>query len=165
MLPGRSSQSTVDSYREDPGKLLRLGISKTRIASAPARLRPLLFLTLGVLTDGAVEAADLSFKSPEPRFAIRMEGNVMVPMRDSVKLATDLYFPVGAGEKLPAILIRTPYDKHGQEISARMFAGQAYIAAVQDVRGKFASEGVFTLSENDTNDGADTVTWMATQPW
>jgi uncharacterized protein len=128
----------------------------------PVGLKLLLFLTLGALTGGGVETADIP---PEPRYAIRLESNVMVPMRDSVRLATDLYFPVEAGEKLPVILIRTPYDKHGNESSAKMFAGQGYVAAVQDVRGKFASEGVFTLSENDTNDGADTVTWMATQPW
>jgi len=161
---GRSLQQ-VNSCAEDGGKPVYLSVAKPQIAAEAAKLMLLSFLTLGVLANGIAEADDVRFKSPEPRYAIRLESNVMVPMRDSVKLATDLYFPVEAGEKLPAILIRTPYDKHGNESSAKMFAGQGYVAAVQDVRGKFASEGVFTLSENDTNDGADTVTWMATQPW
>src|SRR5262249_31973384 len=135
---------------------------KVSILSTSGKLWRGGFLFLGILT---AQAGDNGFKIPEPRNEIRLERDVMVPMRDSVKLATDLYFPEGVREKLPVILIRTPYDKHGQESSARMFAGQAYIVAVQDVRGRFASEGVFTLSENDTNDGADTIVWLADQPW
>ena len=48
---------------------------------------------------------------PEAKYKVRLERSVMVPMRDGTKLSTDLYFPVGAGEKLPVILIRTPYNK------------------------------------------------------
>lgn len=101
-----------------------------------------------------------------PRYSVRVEVNVRVPMRDGVKLATDLYFPEGAGGgKLPAILIRTPYNRKDRTGGARMFAGQGYVVAVQDVRGKFDSEGHFTLSANDTGDGADTLDWIAVQPW
>ncbi len=46
-----------------------------------------------------------------------------------------------------------------------MFAGQGYVVAVQDVRGKFDSEGHFTLSANDTPDGSDTLDWIAAQTW
>ena len=46
-----------------------------------------------------------------------------------------------------------------------MFAGQGYVVAVQDVRGKFESEGHFTVSANDTRDGSDMLDWMAAQPW
>ncbi len=89
----------------------------------------------------------------------------MVPMHDGVRLAVDLYFPVDAGDKLPVILILTPYNKLAVEDLARMWAGQGYIAAVEDLRGKFASEGVFTFSLNDPTDGADSVVWAASQPW
>ena len=60
-------------------------------------------------------------------------------MRDSVKLSTDLYFPVDLGGKLPVILLRTPYNKKSQWVAdpARWFAGHGYVVAVQDVRGKF----------------------------
>jgi len=85
----------------------------------------------------------------------------MVPMRDGVKLAADLYFPVDASDKLLVILILTPYNKVAQEDVARMWAGQGYIVAVEDLGGKFASEGVFAFSLNDPNDGADSVVWAA----
>lgn len=105
-----------------------------------------------------------------PRYEVRIEVNVRVPMRDGTKLATDLYFPEGVTGKLPTILIRTPYNRQAQRLvgstgAVRMFAGQGYVVAVQDVRGKFDSEGHFTLSANDTGDGSDTLDWIAAQPW
>jgi len=101
-----------------------------------------------------------------PRYGVRIEVNVRVPMRDGTKLATDLYFPVGAVGKLPVILIRTPYNRQDQHTgTARMFAGRGYVVAVQDVRGKFDSEGHFTVSANDTRDGSDMLDWIAAQPW
>jgi uncharacterized protein len=103
--------------------------------------------------------------SPAPRYSVRVERDRMVPMRDGVRLAADLYFPVGADDKLPVILILTPYNKLAVEDFARMWAGQAYIVVVEDLRGKFASEGVFTFSLNDPTDGADSVVWAASQPW
>ncbi len=103
--------------------------------------------------------------APAPRYTVRVERNHMVPMHDGVRLATDLYFPVDAGDKLPVILILTPYNKLAQEDIARMWAGQGYIVSVEDLRGKFASEGLFTFSLNDPNDGADSVVWAASQPW
>lgn len=60
---------------------------------------------------------------------------VMVPMRDGVKLATDLYRPQGKDSRWPVILRRTPYDKKGEELSAQSFARRGYVVAVQDCRG------------------------------
>jgi putative CocE/NonD family hydrolase len=100
-----------------------------------------------------------------PRYQVRTEINVRVPMRDGVKLATDLYSPEGASDKLPSIMIRTPYNRKVRTEAARMFASQGYVVAVQDVRGKFDSEGRFTVSANDTNDGSDMLDWMAAQTW
>lgn len=105
---------------------------------------------------------------PEPRYSVRLEPSVLVPMRDGVKLSTDLYFPEGLGGKLPVILARTPYNKNAARADnswARMFAAQGYIVAVQDTRGKFESEGEYTVSAADTNDGCDAIDWMASQPW
>jgi len=91
----------------------------------------------------------------------------MVPMRDGVRLATDIYFPIGAGDKLPVILMRTPYDKRAgfTVTDALMFAGQGYVAVAQDVRGKYESEGEYIVSAADSKDGYDAVSWAATQPW
>ena len=102
---------------------------------------------------------------PAARYPVRAEINVRVPMRDGVRLATDIYYPQGAGDKLPAIMIRTPYNRKARTEVIRMFAGQGYIVAVQDVRGKFDSEGRFTVAANETNDGSDMLDWMAAQPW
>ena len=65
----------------------------------------LIFLLLSSL------AAEPRYRMPSPRYSVRIETDVRVPMRDGVRLATDLYIPEGAGEKLPAIMIRTPYNR------------------------------------------------------
>ena len=102
---------------------------------------------------------------PKAKYNVRIEKSVMIPMRDGVKLSTDLYFPEGAGEKLPVIMIRTPYNKNTQwsEEEGSVFAGQDYVVAIQDVRGKFESEGDYIVSAADTKDGYDTVDWLASQ--
>jgi putative CocE/NonD family hydrolase len=91
-------------------------------------------------------------------------------MRDGVYLATDLYFPVRDPVGLPAILIQTPYNKnldpyaqHGS--AARMFASQGFVTAVQDKRGRWASEGVYGLNEGDVTDVPQSIAWLAAQPW
>jgi uncharacterized protein len=70
-------------------------------------------------------------------------------------------------EPLPVILLRTPYDKASDwNIGmARSYAEHGYIVAFQDVRGKFESEGSFTVSTSETNDGSDTVSWLTKQKW
>jgi putative CocE/NonD family hydrolase len=106
---------------------------------------------------------------PEPRHAMRLVEGVRVPMRDGRHLSTDLYLPDGAAKSLPCVLLRTPYDKSGQREAgseARMFAGQGYVVAVQDVRGRYESEGEFRFSaREERTDGYDTVSWIAGQPW
>src|SRR5262245_2281691 len=101
---------------------------------------------------------------PPPKHQVRMEPNVWIPMRDGVRLSTDLYFPEGVDGKLPVALIRTPYDK-AHSGWARQFAGQGYVVVVQDTRGRFASEGEYVVQGNDVNDGYDTVDWLARQAW
>src|SRR4026208_2060912 len=86
------------------------------------------------------------YPRPAPKYKVRVEKSVMVPMSDGVKLSTDLYFPEGAGDKLPVIVIRTPYDKNpgrGDRYPSYTFAGQGYVVAVQDVRGRYESEGEY----------------------
>jgi len=116
------------------------------------------------------QTAERRFPVPKPKYKVRVERSVMVPMRDGVKLSTDLYFPEGAGDKLPVVLIRTPYNKDlvykrkwGE--GPYMFAEQGYIVAVQDTRGRFESEGDYIISTPDVQDGYDATQWVATQPW
>jgi putative CocE/NonD family hydrolase len=105
---------------------------------------------------------------PTARYEVTVEKNVMVPMRDGVRLAADLYRPTGAGDRLPVIMMRTPYNKdtYGGAISpARYFAGQGYLVVSQDVRGQFNSEGDYRVQLKDSDDGYDTIEWIVKQPW
>lgn len=107
-----------------------------------------------------------------------IEQNIMVAMRDGVRLATDVYRPDQAGRH-PVLLVRVPYDKRKrlpQRPERRMFvelglmdaerAVQAgYAVVVQDTRGRYDSEGRFTPAAHEAADGDDTIAWAAAQPW
>jgi hypothetical protein len=93
---------------------------------------------------------------------------VRVPMRDGVSLAADLYVPDGV-EQAPTILVRLPYDKNSRyvffdKIAAR-FTARGYAVLVQDVRGKFRSEGVTEPFAHEVSDGYDSIDWIVAQPW
>jgi len=115
----------------------------------------------------AASQAGSRFPVPEGRYDRRAVPSVFIPMRDGVRLATDLYFPVGAPAPHPTVLLRTPYDKTGAGIvrSATRFVAQGYVVAIQDIRGKFQSEGEFAVTAPDRHDGFDTIDWLARQPW
>ena len=96
--------------------------------------------------------------------------DVMVPMRDGVKLATDVYRPARdgkpIGDKTAVILTRTPYRKgDGKSADARYFASHGYTAVIQDTRGRYNSEGVWRWLSDDGPDGVDCAAWIAAQPW
>ena len=99
------------------------------------------------------------------------EIGVMIPMRDGVKLATDLYFPAIGGQRapgnFPVILKRSPYDRQspGNPTEGKFFARRGYVYATQDVRGRFDSEGEFYAFAKEAPDGYDAVEWMGVQPW
>lgn len=98
---------------------------------------------------------------------VTIEYDVPVPMRDGVVLRADVYRPEGDGP-WPVIVARTPYDKTDtlelQFLDPVRAARRGFIAVVQDVRGRFASEGEFVPFVNEATDGADTVDWAATVP-
>jgi uncharacterized protein len=96
-----------------------------------------------------------------------IEKNVAAMMRDGVRLYADIYRPATEG-KVPVILIRTPYskDRYGEyNTFARRAAENGYAAIVQDVRGRFTSEGVFSPYLQELNDGYDSVEWAAALPF
>ncbi len=93
--------------------------------------------------------------------------DVSVPMRDGVVLRTDILLPSAEG-KFPALVYRTPYGKHFALKEYTTFAKAAargYAVAVQDVRGRYASDGEFVPYQNEGRDGYDTIEWVARQPW
>ncbi|PYV92362.1 MAG: X-Pro dipeptidyl-peptidase [Acidobacteria bacterium] len=110
---------------------------------------------------------------PDPaKDGYRLEVDVAIPMRDGTQLATDLYFPVQPGV-YPVLLERTPYGKHQSimvGIGAPQFlARHGYIVAIQDTRGRYASEGTWYPFREEAwgekRDGYDSVEWLARQPW
>jgi len=113
-------------------------------------------------------ALALPAASPEP-FDSHVQTNLMAPMRDGVRLATDVYRPASGGQplqgKFPIILYRTPYNKSGASREAIFFARRGYVVAAQDCRGRFASEGEFYPFLNEGADGHDAIEWAAAQPW
>ena len=91
-----------------------------------------------------------------------VEQDVMVPMRDGVRLATDVVRPKGEG-RVPVILMRTPYRKNALGGAGHVRSG--YALASQDVRGRYNSEGEHRPFLDDLNDAFDTIAWLAKQPW
>ncbi|MGI9628776.1 MAG: CocE/NonD family hydrolase, partial [Longimicrobiales bacterium] len=101
-----------------------------------------------------------------------VERDVMITARDGVRLATDIYRPAEDGrpvaDPLPVLLQRTPYGKHTDRFkeSVNFFARNGYVVAVQDMRGRYGSDGEFSKYYRfDAPDGYDTVEWLANQPW
>jgi putative CocE/NonD family hydrolase len=125
-------------------------------------------MAFGIASPALAQSTANPYGRPAPKYKFEVRKNVMVPMRDGVRLATDIYTPTGAGERLPVIIIRLPYNKEtyrGATVPAEFFAGQGYVAVVQDVRGKHASEGEYVVQVADARDGYDAVEWAAKQPW
>jgi uncharacterized protein len=95
---------------------------------------------------------------------LKIDRNVMVSMRDGVRLATDVYRPDAPGT-FPAILVRSPYDKDALADEGIFFASAGYVYVAQDTRGRYASEGNFDIYVQDDDDGFDTAQWLNGQPW
>ena len=99
-----------------------------------------------------------------PEWDVMVARNVQVPMRDGVRLATDLYFPARDGQRcagpLPVLLLRTPYDKGGNSGTGEYYARRGYVFACQDVRGRYASAGTFYAFAGEERDGFDAVEWQ-----
>lgn len=96
-----------------------------------------------------------------------LERDLPVPMRDGTTLRADVYRPAGPG-RYPTLLQRSPYDKSATATMARLIlrATEAgYAVVVQDVRGRFRSEGEFHPFVHEKDDGYDTLSWLVDQPW
>jgi predicted acyl esterase len=89
---------------------------------------------------------------------------VLVPMRDGVKLATDVYLP-GGNSPNPVVVVRTPYNKAGMIAAGAGAAKLGYAVVIQDTRGRFASEGENLPFNIEDKDGFDTLEWVAKQGW
>ena len=109
---------------------------------------------------------------PAVLYEVHVTRNVMVPMRDGVRLATDVYRPALNGEpvtgRFPVVLFRIPYNKArpGTAAEGKFYARHGYVYVAQDARGRYASDGVYNpFSAELAPDGHDAVVWAANQPW
>jgi uncharacterized protein len=102
---------------------------------------------------------------PPPRAGrVTLRRDMRVRVRDGVALLTDHYAPDLAGA--PAVLIRTPYGRHGpMRLQGRLLAAQGFHVVVQSCRGTFGSGGRFEPLRHEQDDGLDTVDWLRRQPW
>ena len=103
-----------------------------------------------------------------------IERKVMMPMRDGVRLATDIYRPKNASDKVPIIWVRTPYNFNFWDVRNGVPAdmktmltavqrGYAYV--IQNERGHFFSEGNYDILGAPRTDGVDALAWLSSQPW
>jgi uncharacterized protein len=159
----------------------------TRRGFAALMLRVGGWLALGN-TVRAAEAAERAEsaegKDGQQLYEVALTSDVMVSMRDGVRLATDIYRPARNGKPLPGrfpvILERTPYGKtvvSRSELSvkepvaksradvARFFVSRGYVMIYQDCRGRYGSEGEFVKYLSDGHDGYDACAWIVRQPW
>jgi len=103
-----------------------------------------------------------------------IERKVMVPMRDGVRLATDIYRPKNATGKVPVIWVRTPYNFNFWDVrnglpadmkAALTAVKRGYAYAVENERGHFFSEGNYDILGAQRTDGYDAIAWLSSQPW
>jgi len=88
-----------------------------------------------------------------------------ISMRDGVRLCTNIFRPSNVARG-PVILVRTPYGKQSVlTANYQFFVDQGYAVVLQDVRGRYDSEGFFTPVSQETADGEDTLNWVGRQPW
>ena len=108
----------------------------------------------------------------QAKYKTRHQKNIEITMRDGTILRHNMTRPDIDG-KFPVLLERSPYNKEGGSEnsvgSPEFFAARGYVVIIQDVRGRFASDGDFYPFKDDGNgpnkDGYDTVEWLAKQDW
>ena len=103
-----------------------------------------------------------------------VERKLMIPMRDGVRIATDVYRPKDTSKKYPTIFVRTPYNfnfwdvRSGapRDMSSELEAVKRGYAFVEmNERGHFFSEGNYDILGPPLSDGVDELSWISKQPW
>jgi putative CocE/NonD family hydrolase len=103
------------------------------------------------------------------RYSVRFDSKLPIKLRDGTTTYADVFRPSARG-RFPALLTRTPYDRTGpftraMSLDSVRAAMSGYAVVIQDVRGRYASEGEFQPFFQEINDGYDSVEWTASQPW
>jgi uncharacterized protein len=120
------------------------------------------------MSDQLIESAVNAVETSVAR-AIAVDFDVPARMRDGVVLRADVYRPAGDG-LWPTLVIRTPYGKGVMSenawngVSPTEAARRGFMLVIQDVRGRYASDGEWEPLRNEGQDGADTIAWAAELP-
>lgn len=96
--------------------------------------------------------------------SIKESKTIYVKMRDGVNIATEVLLP-NTNEKVPAILVRTPYNRLNKIETYYRYVLRGYAVCVQDVRGRGDSEGEWIPKYHEVDDGDDSVTFIANEDW
>jgi putative CocE/NonD family hydrolase len=109
-------------------------------------------------------------QAPDRYDAVLADSNLMIPVRDGIRLSTRLYRParngVSVDGRFPILLQRTPYELAASARDAEFFARHGYVVALQNIRGRYESEGKFLkVQPADATDGYDVIEWLAKQPY
>jgi putative CocE/NonD family hydrolase len=126
-------------------------------------------LTIAYSLLRAISASHTASAQGDDRYETVATRNVMIATRDGVRLATDVYVP-GHGrtttERFPTVVERTPYNKDSAaDQLPKYFVPRGYAVVLQDVRGRYRSEGKWRPIQDDGPDGVDLLKWIAEQPW
>ena len=119
----------------------------------------LAFASIVLPAAAAIAQATLPAAAP----SIVVKRSVAMKTRDGVTLYADVYRPTGDA-KFPVLLQRTPYNKDNAAEFARTAVARGYMVVVQDVRGRYTSEGEWYPFKHETDDGYDTIEWAAALP-
>lgn len=134
---------------------MNANLSTSNISSCKFSMLFLLFVIFFILLNAnSVNAQDEYIKVPD----------VKIQMYDGTCLMANIYLP-DTLQKYPTILVRNPYNKDYLGIFGETFVKYGYAVVVQDVRGKYASEGIFTVFADERKDGLATLDWIVEQPW
>ena len=131
-------------------------------------------LLLSIATSATFSSAQQTLQQPAAKPLFKLQ-EVMIPVRDGVHLQTVILTPIDQKGPLPILFRRTPYgvpDKAPEQMpsSLKELAQDGYIFVIQNLRGRFKSEGVFNLSSwvdlkdpkatNETTDAYDSIDWL-----
>ena len=148
-----------------PGSSIVLPISRTynRLEILVGRKGPPMSRELIWIMIIAAALVPAAIAPGQPSSGITIERNVVMKTRDGVALRADIYRPAGEGT-FPVLLQRTPYNKVNAAEFGSTAAGRGFMVVVQDVRGRYQSDGQWYPFKNETADGYDTVEWAAVLP-
>ncbi|MBC8440659.1 MAG: CocE/NonD family hydrolase [Deltaproteobacteria bacterium] len=124
----------------------------------------LAFLLVSVMWNTGNIREWISDKTMPWRHGIDRQRNIMIPMRDGIHLSTQIFKPANIDFPLPTILMRTTYG--GVTFHRiKLFTENGFAVIVQNVRGRYGSEGIYSTHRYSRHDGHDTISWIVKQEW